>query len=303
MLIDNGANLDVKDIHGRTPLHQFAANVEFRWKLFEYYLESGCNVNVQDNDGKTPLHFACCHNNIRAVQELLRYGADLNIEDCSGKIALCYLFNPELISTHDAYDLRRLHLFVQNHIKKMTAAGFSFSDRVLSAFSRGVQCYKSLYPGFLDGMEDSLAQYEAEVEKMKNIKINKYSSLYDMLFEDEQELSKHSKNSNFSEIMECDRLKKDFPYYGFLLKLQFKRGLRRSMLMEPARNTIKSIVDLNLPDLCFDYIFRHLNNDDIKNLIETIKAPDRDKRKVIKMQMHNTKNEGSPFMYGSFLWH
>ncbi|NMB61374.1 MAG: hypothetical protein GYA18_03435 [Chloroflexi bacterium] len=54
MLIEHGADVNVKDAKGRTPLHIVAASKPTIEKM-ELLIENGADVNAVDNEGKTPL--------------------------------------------------------------------------------------------------------------------------------------------------------------------------------------------------------------------------------------------------------
>jgi len=56
LLIDHGANVNVKDQNGKTPLH-IAAVVPYMEGM-QVLIEHGANVNAVDDNGKTPLDYA-----------------------------------------------------------------------------------------------------------------------------------------------------------------------------------------------------------------------------------------------------
>jgi hypothetical protein len=123
LLRDNGADLDVRGIDGRYPLHAaaFSGNSEMVRILIEYdpanidardsdgwtplfwasgghnfkngyvlrsLLEHGADVNVQDNIGWTPLRWASFNGTLEGVRLLLEHGADVEVKDDKGKTAL-----------------------------------------------------------------------------------------------------------------------------------------------------------------------------------------------------------------------
>lgn len=50
----------------------------------EFLIFKGANVNVEDVEGSTPLHFAAQCNRVRLARLLLQYGADLEARDADG---------------------------------------------------------------------------------------------------------------------------------------------------------------------------------------------------------------------------
>ncbi len=56
MLIDYGADVNVKDAKGKTPLHIVAA-VKPSIEKMELLIDNGADVNAVDNEGKTPLAY------------------------------------------------------------------------------------------------------------------------------------------------------------------------------------------------------------------------------------------------------
>jgi hypothetical protein len=61
------------------------------YTVLHYLYNSGANVNLQDNEGKTPLHHAVIKENLSAIGELLdAFKADSTIKDKSGKTARDY---------------------------------------------------------------------------------------------------------------------------------------------------------------------------------------------------------------------
>lgn len=59
LLIRAGANVNVTDEKGRTPLHNVVArNYYSAMSVAKLLIDAGANVNATDNQGKTPLNLA-----------------------------------------------------------------------------------------------------------------------------------------------------------------------------------------------------------------------------------------------------
>ena len=82
-LIHYGANINVRNKHGRTSLH-YAAWVG-NTNMVGILLGLGANVNGVDNFGNTPLHLAAY---VSTVRLLLEKGADITIRRTDGSTAL-----------------------------------------------------------------------------------------------------------------------------------------------------------------------------------------------------------------------
>ena len=79
LLLDNGANINIKDNIGTTPLHN-AANKNHT-EVVNLLLKNGALVNLQNHNNWTPLHFAAFHNNVNVILLLLQFGANTRLTD------------------------------------------------------------------------------------------------------------------------------------------------------------------------------------------------------------------------------
>jgi len=85
-LLKEGADPNVRDEEGRTPLHH--AVKDNRLDIVKLLVESGADVNAPDNYGLTPLHYAVHCGYEKLVDFLLRHGADPNAKDIGGNTPL-----------------------------------------------------------------------------------------------------------------------------------------------------------------------------------------------------------------------
>ncbi len=102
-LLDSGADVNVRDTDGLSPLHLAASNNE-KLDVIKLLLNKDANVNVRDVNGCTPLHFAARNNkNPDVITALLEKGADGKARDINGNIPFQYAHGNQYIKDTDAY--------------------------------------------------------------------------------------------------------------------------------------------------------------------------------------------------------
>jgi len=88
LLLEYGADVNLKDASGRTPLHYAESTDAVR-----LLLNSGADVDVSAN-GSTVLHSAARNSNALAIKLQLDSGADINAVDAHGNTPLHSVLNP-----------------------------------------------------------------------------------------------------------------------------------------------------------------------------------------------------------------
>lgn len=86
-LINNGAQIDRNEKSGKNlaPIHLALINPkEFSYEPLRTLIDHGANVDVQDEDGNTPLFLAYSSNDEKAVELLKNAGADVTIRNKNG---------------------------------------------------------------------------------------------------------------------------------------------------------------------------------------------------------------------------
>ena len=88
VLLDNGADTDVKDEEGYAPLHWAAQ--EGHTDIVMMLLDAGADMDVKDEEDWTPLHWAAYFGYTDIVMELLVAGAEFLVKTSSGYTPLHY---------------------------------------------------------------------------------------------------------------------------------------------------------------------------------------------------------------------
>lgn len=99
-LIENGSDLDRKNLNGDTPLH-FACQ-QGQLSIVEALIKNGAKVNERNKDGETPLHKAASSGEVFIVRILIEHGAVVNERSDAGETPLhkaSYAGSPLTIET------------------------------------------------------------------------------------------------------------------------------------------------------------------------------------------------------------
>lgn len=87
-LVDAGADINVTDIRGATPLHRAAS--KGNTSVVKYLLSSKdkLEINIRDAYGNTPLHLACEEDRQEEAMLLIEHGARTDIQNKDKQTAL-----------------------------------------------------------------------------------------------------------------------------------------------------------------------------------------------------------------------
>ena len=91
LLYTTWTDVNQKDVHGWAPLHILAqnkSNEEEKCQMIEMLVDSGADVNLKGNRGATPLFKAASTAAISQARELLAWGADPNEPNDDGTTPL-----------------------------------------------------------------------------------------------------------------------------------------------------------------------------------------------------------------------
>lgn len=199
-LIHAGANVNIRNRVGSTALHN--AVIALAPKNVERLLLVGALVNAKNKNGDTPLHIATVKRGSRStevIKILLDWGASVNVIDYNYKTAL------------DFASLSQLDV-LKKHVAKLLA----INDHQYKVYSNiDLKGYESFHTSCL-----------MELEQMKKRRCGKYS-FYDIFC---LYTNPHYVNETSLEN-ELTLFEAEFPIYGSLLKVTFKKAKKRYNLM------------------------------------------------------------------------
>lgn len=93
LVMNFNPNLNAVDENGKTFLHHTYDNNIFTEKL----LQNGANPNIQDDTGRTPIMYAMLNGNADVMETLIKNGADLTIKDNNGLTAADYIKTTDVL--------------------------------------------------------------------------------------------------------------------------------------------------------------------------------------------------------------
>ena len=105
-LLDAGANPNVRDGDGSTPLHWAVITGDLA--AIKALLDTSANPNIKDESGMTPLHQAAMRakDNAAVIEALLAAGADSSAKDAHRRTPWDYAKewkDPETLKGHEVY--------------------------------------------------------------------------------------------------------------------------------------------------------------------------------------------------------
>jgi|GEM_PF-4424356 len=162
-ILQRGANINVKDSEGKTPMHEVIISMP-NIKYWRYLISKGVNINAKDNKGRTLLHIAVQHRpNTEYWSLLLANGAKINAKDNDGNTPLVYLLR-QAMNKKNTPGYQQLDFLINNN------ADVNALNNILQPVSSAALSFRPDYPRF------SQALHRPQVEGIKTALAKMHSS-------------------------------------------------------------------------------------------------------------------------------
>ncbi|XP_057338533.1 putative ankyrin repeat protein RF_0381 [Microplitis mediator] len=218
-LIYNGADLDAVNSTGVTPIfYSVRKNLHAQISAVMLLLDAGADVNVKDLKGRTPLDVARKYQCVFQVQVLLFFGADINalcnnnylpIHWC--ELKFFYEVENEDVNIIASWEIMN---FIYKHAALLRTAGLPVSQKYYEIDVFKCSCCNER----LDYACNFTDELKNELKNLRSSYITCKITFHDLLTKSVQELAVYKKNPAIIKAIESVDILENYFYYGGLIK-------------------------------------------------------------------------------------
>lgn len=268
------ATFDVAISKEYSCLHLAAQNNNL--KVIELLLEFGANINLQDKEKRTPLHLAIQAAQVEAVNLLLKYHPNTTLKNSQQQTPLIFALDnmcPVLfLRLNNNEDLAKLRLQHQYTGCKCEIITHTLVRHLMKLKGANFKIDEKDQDIIL--LSETYRELERscsnELEKMQTLVVKDMTIRYcDFLHMDLNKLYKLSKNINIIRLLNSGELEKNCPIYSDMIRFSLQIGIDKN-------NLIKQILMDNnfipLPNDVVEIIVNYLSNVDLRVLLYTFSS-------------------------------
>ena len=258
LLLERGANVNIRDSYDKTFIHTNSID-ETTIKLF---LKYGGDIHARDYEGDTILYVVWdVENDHSSIFNIaFKAGVDINVERYDGETVLS-----EMCKIYDLYDELPEMYSILRHVLRLIEAG-CYLHETYKPMLKGKFAQLMASPKL--GKVAYRKKCKMELKHMALVPVYKNTTLRDVLpMRNACWLKMLAANKKFQSLATSPALDKKYPIYGYLVKLQYQRGLKRRRLIKDAAPLLTDIIDYRLSD-DVEIILSYLSNEEIEYMLE-----------------------------------
>ncbi|XP_014235395.1 ankyrin-1-like [Trichogramma pretiosum] len=268
-LLRNGANANLADRNGSTPLHVICSR-DVDDDLVKLFFEIANDVrqtvqiDVQDAWDWTPLQTAVANLLPNVVDVLLGRGADLSSFIFPTENYFCERFDEY---KSDYWDKLKLASGILAVVECLNKRGYELERSDFLTIIELFYHYE-MFEESSDDLENSLRDDEEFTSIAKEIIIIPNLSLYDLIQLRSEKAAKLLAYKNYFEIERANNLDKIPEQYRDMCLRHLCEKVSRRYFQRMALEPFQALIHYRLPILCCDKVIENLTNKDLSNIFE-----------------------------------
>uniref|UniRef100_A0A182M9N1 Uncharacterized protein n=1 Tax=Anopheles culicifacies TaxID=139723 RepID=A0A182M9N1_9DIPT len=133
-------------------------------------LEKGANPNIRDKNLNTPLHLAASTDSVEVVQLLLDYGTNVLLRDSNGLLALDFSIGKLRLSERT---ISKMHMLTESDIHKHREKTVEICERIYRVFKQQIRNLDVQSHGWDQAkLEQMLSDFSEQLDKVRQRKID-----------------------------------------------------------------------------------------------------------------------------------
>ena len=245
---DDAVSIEAESLN-EDDIEDESANDSRDLKLIKLFLAFDADVKDFEHENGVFLHNCISKRNIKALELLLRNGANINFLNSSGNTPL-----KTCITRSGRLNLSPIAFLITQEIAKREAT----NDECIHG--QNLELLK------IERLNLFYRECKEEIKNMKLLKISNNLTYFDILVENRNKLAIWFRNKNLMKLLKSAKYLEQFPLYGKCLKAQIKDGKRRNLLLELSLQYMNKALEFQFPRLIVDEIFSYLSCRDLRNL-------------------------------------